>query len=213
MRRTVHFTTGSRTDAALTTDRRRSILDAAGPLFAEKGLRGTSIDDIRVSSGASVGSIYHHFGSKEGVAGALYAAAIADYQTELRGLLRSNPSAESGIKGIVSHFLHWVRAHPTLAQLMLGAEHAELRSLATEDIRKLNRDAMVDLDRWLKSCAPRVPKLPHDLMVAIVLGPSHRFAQSWISKRTRTSIEQAAPVLANAAWAALVGLRKADGLA
>src|SRR5438067_10900122 len=63
-----------------TAARRQVILDAALGLFTTRGLRATSVEDIRSASGASNGSLYHHFGSKEGIAAALYAAAIEDYQ-------------------------------------------------------------------------------------------------------------------------------------
>jgi AcrR family transcriptional regulator len=45
-------------------DRKQEILDAALRGFAEKGLAGTTVEEVRRRSGASVGSIYHHFGDK-----------------------------------------------------------------------------------------------------------------------------------------------------
>ena len=54
--------------AAATSARQEAILDAALKLFNRHGYAATSIDDLRKASRASVGSIYHHFGGKEGVA-------------------------------------------------------------------------------------------------------------------------------------------------
>ena|SRR5947208_16720208 len=73
----------ARLQAERSEDRRRAIMNAALPLFTEKGLAGTAVEDIRTRAKASIGSIYHHFGSKEGVARALYAEAIESYQEEL----------------------------------------------------------------------------------------------------------------------------------
>ena len=85
---------------------------------------------------------------------------------------------------------------------------AELRNLATSDVRRLNRDLMVDVRRWFAACKEDLPELPNDIMLAIVLGPAHRFAQTWVSKRARTSIEDAQRMLADAAWAAVSGLNR-----
>ena len=52
--------------------RRQAILDAALACFTNKGFTETTMEDIRIRSGASTGSIYHHFSNKEMLARALY---------------------------------------------------------------------------------------------------------------------------------------------
>ena len=66
-------------------DRRQVILDAALEAFAERGTAAATVDDVRRRSGASVGSIYHHFGDKEGLAAALYVEGLRSYQEGLPG--------------------------------------------------------------------------------------------------------------------------------
>jgi AcrR family transcriptional regulator len=62
-------------------DRRRAdILAAALECFTRSGYEATRIEDIRSRSGASIGSIYHHFGSKERIAAVLHVEAIRAYQ-------------------------------------------------------------------------------------------------------------------------------------
>src|SRR6058998_3112605 len=51
--------------AAPSTDRRGELLDIAARLFAERGLRATTVRDIADSAGILSGSLYHHFASKE----------------------------------------------------------------------------------------------------------------------------------------------------
>ena len=55
-------------------DARQQVLDAVLVLFAGRGYFATSIQDISRESAVSVGSIYHHFGDKVGIARALYQA-------------------------------------------------------------------------------------------------------------------------------------------
>src|SRR5438309_6317260 len=47
------------------TDRRAELLGIAAGLFAERGLRATTVRDIADSAGILSGSLYHHFSSKE----------------------------------------------------------------------------------------------------------------------------------------------------
>jgi AcrR family transcriptional regulator len=48
-----------------TTDRRAELLAIAAGLFAERGLRATTVRDIADAAGILSGSLYHHFDSKE----------------------------------------------------------------------------------------------------------------------------------------------------
>ncbi|HET8582512.1 MAG TPA: TetR/AcrR family transcriptional regulator [Jatrophihabitans sp.] len=47
------------------TDRRAELLGIAADLFAERGLRATTVRDIADAAGILSGSLYHHFDSKE----------------------------------------------------------------------------------------------------------------------------------------------------
>lgn len=47
------------------SDTRQSLLVAAGELFAEKGLEGTSVREIVAKAGATLSAVNYHFGSKQ----------------------------------------------------------------------------------------------------------------------------------------------------
>jgi AcrR family transcriptional regulator len=53
------------TAAANGSDRRAELLALAARLFAERGLRATTVRDIADAAGILSGSLYHHFDSKE----------------------------------------------------------------------------------------------------------------------------------------------------
>ena len=57
-------------------NRRTDILDAALEAFTVHGYSATSMSDLRRTTGASTGSLYHHFPSKEHLAAALYLEAL-----------------------------------------------------------------------------------------------------------------------------------------
>jgi AcrR family transcriptional regulator len=196
---------------AASTDRRAAIVTAALELFAERGLAATSVDDIRAASGASVGSIYHHFGSKEGIAAALYIEAIADYQDGALAELRAARSSAAGIRAMVTHFLGWVGDHPQLAALMLEGEYGEVRGRAAADVEALNRDYFTERRRWVdeRIAAGELAPVPADLFVWAVLGPAWRYAELWIGGHTTTPLNEAARLLSELAWS---GLRPDGGL-
>lgn len=54
---------------------RERIVRAAAELIAERGAAGTSLDDVRAATGASKSQLYHYFGDKHGLVG-----AVVDYQ-------------------------------------------------------------------------------------------------------------------------------------
>jgi TetR/AcrR family transcriptional repressor of nem operon len=54
---------------------RDRIVRATAKLVAERGAAGTTLDDVRVATGASKSQLYHYFGDKRGLI-----AAVVDYQ-------------------------------------------------------------------------------------------------------------------------------------
>lgn len=53
-------------------ERREQLIDVARALFAERGLEGTSVEEIAAHAGVSKPVVYEHFGGKEG----LYAVVV-----------------------------------------------------------------------------------------------------------------------------------------
>lgn len=190
-----------------TDHRRADILRAALDCFARGGYAATTIADIRRASGASVGSIYHHFANKEQLAAALYVDGLAAYQEGFLGVLADAPSAEAGIRGMVGFHLGWVRHHEDLARYLLAAGEADVRHTASGELRRINRRFFRRVAEWgepyLESGALR--RLAPDLYYALAIGPSQELARHWLAGRLQTQIDEAEPVLADAAWQALRG--------
>ena len=191
-----------------TAARRQVILDAALGLFTTRGLRATSVEDIRSASGASNGSLYHHFGSKEGIAAALYAAAIEDYQRGAVAVFKSAASVEAAFRGCVEHYLHWVEGHRELALLMLAVEYTDVRELAADRVAALNEAFRAEVGEWMEARAEtgELPDVPRDLLLPAVLGPARRFAELWLEGKTQTRIGDAARTLAEVSWHGLVAM-------
>jgi AcrR family transcriptional regulator len=184
----------------MTPDRRQAILDAALKSFNEKGVAATTVDEVRRLSGASVGSIYHHFGRKDELAQALYVEILRDYHRGFLAVLRRESDAELGVKGLVRHHLRWVRRNPERARYLFRGRPPE-----SDAMRELNRELFRATAAWLEPHveAGRVRRLPLDLTYAIMAGPAQEYARHWLAGRMRSPAREAERELADAAWRAL----------
>lgn len=187
--------------------RREEILGAALQAFTEKGFAGATIEDVRNRSGASTGSIYHHFGGKEGLAAALYVEGLRDYQRGFLRELRRRHGAEDVVKGVIRYHLRWIARNADLARFIFHRHETEVRAQTEQPLAQLNRrlfaEASALLEPYFESGALR--RLPLDVFNAVLVGPSQEFARHWLAGRTKTSIKTAERELADAAWQALRG--------
>jgi AcrR family transcriptional regulator len=183
------------------SDRKRDILEAALRGFAEKGLAGTTVEEVRRRSGASVGSIYHHFGDKEGIAAALYVDLLRDYQAGVVAVLTSGRDAEATIKGLVRHHLRWVEADPERARFLLTG----LPPRAAPELAGVNRRGLEATAAFLERevAAGNLTEMPLDVFYAVLIGPAQEFCRHWLQGRMRTSLRAAERSLSAAAWRAL----------
>jgi TetR/AcrR family acrAB operon transcriptional repressor len=83
---------------------RRRLVDAAALLFAERGFRQTSVQAIGEQAGISRGSIFWHFGSKEGLLWAVVEDAFARWESDvLVPDIGDAVGIEAVRRGIASH--------------------------------------------------------------------------------------------------------------
>src|SRR5690606_16253103 len=92
--------------------RKDDILQAALACFSEQGVDATTIEMIRDRSGASIGSLYHHFGNKERIIAALYLEGVGGYARLLEAGFTKVDSAEACIRLLVGCYVDWVLANP-----------------------------------------------------------------------------------------------------
>jgi AcrR family transcriptional regulator len=184
---------------------RSRILDSARTAFTERGLIGASIADVSEASHASVGSIYHHFEGKEGLAGAVYVAALRDFQAAFAAAVTNSGSPEQGVRRGVHAVLRWcLRDQPDAARFLLTAEDAA-RGAAEPELREANREFFATVLAWWDDGVERreLRALDLDVVHAIWLGPALEYCRLRLGGRTRVAPGRAERELADAAWKAL----------
>jgi len=193
--------------SATTEARRQAILEAALSCFANKGFTETTMEDIRKLSGASTGSIYHHFSNKEMLARALYLEGRSSLNTALSTSLTAN-SLREGIEALVHAYLGWFEQHADLGQYMLQAGESEYLSAYIKVLRQKTRTTLPkenlkeQLLQWL---APYISdgsavNLPQSLYIPLIIGPSREFVRVWLRTQHPAEIQEARDPLAKAAW-------------
>lgn len=185
--------------------RRKEIIDAALSCFAESGYAAATVAEIRRRSGASVGSIYHHFGGKEGLARAVYLDGIRDYQAGLLTVLQNEDDARAGVQAIVRYHLTWVRDRPHRAGFLLRMRHADFMAEASDELSRLNRAFGRGVYGWARKQADAgaIRRLPMDLFISTVFGPCQEFVGLRLAGVAVTDLDTAVTEIGISVWSAL----------
>ena len=104
------------------TERRKArtagaILDAAERLFLGRGYTATTMEDLSEAADVAVGSIYAHFGGKEGVYSALVDRALALDQRYSEEGFAAGDSPLERLVGMGEAYLRFAREHPAYFRL------------------------------------------------------------------------------------------------
>jgi AcrR family transcriptional regulator len=108
---------------ATRTDRRKArtagaILEAAERLFLGRGYTATTMEDLSGAADVAIGSIYAHFGGKEGVYAALVDRALAlDQRYGEEGLTAVGNHPLEQLVGMAEGYLRFAREHTAYFRL------------------------------------------------------------------------------------------------
>ena len=107
----------------------------------------------------------------------------------------------------MGYHLAWVRDHPNWARYPFQIRGADFMASSEGRIAEHNRTFVARFKEWLRphvrSGAAR--RLPPDVSIAVLLGPSREYARRWLAGKTTTGLDEAADDLAEAAWRSLRG--------
>ncbi|KES25139.1 MULTISPECIES: TetR/AcrR family transcriptional regulator [Pseudomonas] len=182
--------------------RKDDILQAALACFSESGVDATTIEMIRDRSGASIGSLYHHFGNRERIIGALYLEGIGQYAALLDAGLREGMGAEATVKLFVTCYIDWVVAHPDWARFILHNRGRVEAGEMGEQLREANRQQGRRIAELLAvhRQAGAFREMPFELFNSVVIGPTHDYVRNWLAGRTRVELADCRDLLAQIAW-------------
>ena len=184
-----------------TERRRREILDAALDCFLKNGVEGTTIEQIRLVSKASLGSIYHLFRSKDELALTLFVEGMQLYQRKIIRALERETTALGCIRTIIATHLQDVLDDPPLSIYLTRLGMADGLGKVDEQFRSLNDEFAEAVWMHLEPFVDRgeLVRLPTELYFALIVGPAAHLARSWLRGHTDCDLISAADHLAEAA--------------
>jgi AcrR family transcriptional regulator len=140
---------------------RARIVAAAAALIAERGVAGTSLDDIRAATSSSKSQLYHYFGDKHGLV-----QAVIDHQSALVLSAQVDALAEvadwDGLERWADGMVAMVEARGARGGCPIGTLAAAL-SDTDERFRVPLSDAF---DRWREAIAGALARLQEHRLLA-----------------------------------------------
>lgn len=181
------------------------LLDAALQVYAESGEQGVTVSALTKASGVSLGSLYHHFGSVDGLMNALLLRWLGRLLAELAAAVERSRTARTGIGALVRTYLAFIQEHPDAARLLHSSYADRLGMAQARQLRDAQEARLSPMTEWVRQHVERgeIAPLSVPLVEALVMGPVVATARRWLSGVDDVDLDQAARVLPERIWRSL----------
>jgi len=185
--------------------RRREILDAALVCFLASGVHATSMEQICAKAGASNGSLYHLFRSKDEIAFALFVEGMQRYHGQILAELSRRRTARTIISAIIETHLNFTVEEPDYSLYLTRMGMAEETNEIAQQYKIISDQFQNELYSHL---APFVDSgeiiaYPIPLVRSLILGPTIDLCRAWLRNRSSKDPRAVMNDLAEAAWRSL----------
>lgn len=181
------------------------VLDAALCVYERGGSAGFNVHAIVEESGVSLGSVYHHFGSMDGLAAALYARCMGELLDALIAALAGVRTPRRGVAAIVRAYLEFTARRRACARFIHASAYASFLPAHAPQIAEA-KAARIDAIRAFfrpHVQAGAMVALPEHLVEMILIGPVAEVARRWLAGAPEIDLEEAAQLLPERIWRAL----------
>lgn len=181
---------------------KRMILKHSVRAFAENSIAATTVEDIRARSKVSIGTIYYHFNSKEGILALLLFAALDDLFNLRQQYLMEATNFEECVYAFVLGYIDWVVAHPNFAKILYIGEFDVYNSGYSKQLTQKKIDNRKKLMTWLSLRENKYDQshIPDAIMSSIINGPAEHYCKYWLLNRVDDSPAKYRKELAHATW-------------
>ena len=107
------------------------ILTAALELFVDRGYHNVSVHDIQKQASVSIGSIYNHFGGKQGIAQALYDHLMIEFDELIDRVVGEYSGIQEQCTELVALLFGFTETHRHIIDYLFNSKHSEYLESAT----------------------------------------------------------------------------------
>lgn len=118
------------------------ILLSSLALFSTKGYDATSVREICEAAGITKPTLYHFYGSKEGVYRALVDGVLEPFQAEVARVLAEGGPVRHRLRGVARAYFDRARTHPDLVRFIFGLVHNPPSTAPATDFPRFYRDVV-----------------------------------------------------------------------
>ncbi|MGA5640600.1 TetR/AcrR family transcriptional regulator [Streptomyces cinereoruber] len=181
------------------------LLTAALRVYAESGHEGFTVHAVTRASGISAGSLYHHFGSFDGLAAALYARCMKQLFEQMVTALTRSRTGRTGVRALVTAYLRFTEEHADAALFLHASAYSGYLDAHAEEIRAAKESFRQSVAAWLRPRieAGEIAPVPEALIEAVVIGPIAEVARRWLSSTYEVDLAEARRVLPDLIWQSL----------
>ncbi|MFE6037807.1 TetR/AcrR family transcriptional regulator [Streptomyces sp. NPDC056452] len=181
------------------------LLDAALQVYAESGEQGVTVSALTKASGVSLGSLYHHFGSVDGLMNALLLRWLGRLLGELAAAVERSRTARTGIGALVRTYLTFIQEHPDAARLLHSSYADRLGMAQARQLRDAQEARLSPMAEWVRQHigTGELAPLSVPLVEALVMGPVVATARRWLSGVDDVDLDEAARILPDRIWRSL----------
>jgi|GEM_PF-197674 len=101
------------------------ILTAGLELFVENGYHNVSVHDVQKKANVSIGSIYKHFGGKEGIAKRLYYHLLNEMDELIDDGVKNQVTTKDKCEEIIRLMFQYTESHRTIIAFVFQPNHRE----------------------------------------------------------------------------------------
>jgi AcrR family transcriptional regulator len=148
-------------------NKRDELTTAALRLFAEKGIRGTSVRDIADAAGVTEGALYRHFAGKDMLAQSLFAECARMLYEHLDGAVSDVSGASQQLCALARGFLEFADTQPEAYEYVMARHHESVGELPAD--QPLPKDVFVRVIEQGVTGGELRP-LDHQLGAAMMIG-------------------------------------------
>ncbi|MEV3952309.1 TetR/AcrR family transcriptional regulator [Streptomyces halstedii] len=177
------------------------VLDTAMRIYASSGEAGLTLGALTKASKVSSGSIYHHFGSLDGVIAALALRSLDQLLHTLATAVSEAANARSGIQAAVLAYLDFAKNHPEAARIMHSVTADRESMTRAGPLRESQEARLSPIALWIRAHqeSGELADLSAPVIESLAMGPVVAVVRRWLTVGD-IDLEDAARTLPEHIW-------------